>query len=76
MPKEKGKPVVDYDKCMACGVCIMACPLSCLELTKVGVDKYNKVYPELIDSDGCNSCALCIKSCPIETIELKETVAV
>jgi len=28
------KPVIDYDVCMACGICSADCPLSCIALRK------------------------------------------
>lgn len=66
----KGQPVVDYKTCMACGICIQACPFSCLDLAKTDVDKYKKAYPELVDREGCTSCGLCDKSCPVSAITL------
>ena len=66
-----GKPVINYKECMACGVCIVACPFSCLELSKIGIDKYKKAYPDLVKEDKCTGCGLCAKTCPIEVIVIK-----
>ncbi|WP_432667167.1 4Fe-4S binding protein [Wukongibacter baidiensis] len=66
----KGKPVVDYKTCMACGICIQACPFSCLDSVKTDVDKYKKAYPYLVDKQRCTSCGLCDKACPVSAITL------
>lgn len=67
---KRGKPKIIYKECMACGICVVACPFSCLELTKLDIDKYKKAYPELTMPDKCTGCGLCAKACPVETIEI------
>lgn len=69
MPKKI--PVSDYDLCIACGICVQACPVSSLELTKLGVDKLNKAYPE-IAREGCIGCGICAKNCPLDAITVVE----
>ncbi len=71
----KGKPVVNYKKCMACGVCVVACPFSCLDLVRTDLDNYRKAYPELISPDTCTSCGICERECPEETITLPEQMS-
>ncbi len=66
----KKYPGIDYKLCMACGSCIPACPFGCLELTKQGLDKYKKAYPELARPDGCTGCGLCAKACPVDCITM------
>jgi formate hydrogenlyase subunit 6/NADH:ubiquinone oxidoreductase subunit I len=68
MTKVKKLPNFDYSLCMACRVCISACPFSCLEETKTDVDKYIKAYPQLEREESCSGCGICEKSCPIEAI--------
>lgn len=70
----KGKPVVNYKGCMACGICITACPFSCLELTKNDFDKYKKAYPELKLIEKCTGCGICSNECPFGAIELIQTI--
>lgn len=70
MAKEKLIPSVDYESCMACRVCIISCPFSCLEDSKTGVDKYGKTYPELIALESCTGCGICAKNCPVEVISM------
>lgn len=69
-------PVVDYTKCAACGVCAQACPFTCLEMTKVGLDVYNKAYPVLASPATCTGCTLCMKACPVEVITMQALAGV
>lgn len=66
----KGKPTVNYKECMACGICTMACPFSCLDLTRNDIDKYKKAYPELVIREKCTGCGICAMECPVGAIEL------
>lgn len=66
------KPVVDYSSCVACGICIEACPFSCLDLTHFEENAlYNNALPELVHDNLCTGCGLCMKACPIDIINLK-----
>ena len=70
MPKVKQLPIIDYSLCMACRICISACPFSCLEETKTDVDRYVKAYPQLEQEESCTGCGICAKVCPVEVIEM------
>jgi formate hydrogenlyase subunit 6/NADH:ubiquinone oxidoreductase subunit I len=70
MPKVKQLPIINYSLCMACRVCISACPVSCLEETKMAVDSYMKAYPQLEQEESCTGCEICAKVCPVEVIEM------
>ena len=61
------KPLFTYDDCSACGICIQACPVSALSLSKTHIDEYKKVYPEL-SGRPCTGCTLCEKACPMNVI--------
>ena len=71
--KEKGKPVFDYEACVACTSCVQSCPFDCIEMTKFGVDKRYKIkpYPNLEIVETCNGCKLCEKQCPVECISIQ-----
>ncbi|HSV55777.1 MAG TPA: 4Fe-4S binding protein [Magnetospirillaceae bacterium] len=64
------RPAYDYGLCMACGICVQACPVSCLELRRTGLDAYRKAYPELARPDTCTSCGICADSCPVEAVRM------
>ena len=60
MAKIKGAIVVDTERCKGCNLCVVACPLHVIALTKeVNVKGYN--YAHQILEDTCNGCASCGK---------------
>ena len=56
-------PVVDHEKCIACGTCDKVCPEGICYKTKDG--KYDA------DLDYCKGCGLCAEECPVKCIEMK-----
>ncbi len=68
----KKHPVFDYTDCVSCGICAVACPFSCLTMTKPGKQgKYRNVFPEL-GGGSCVGCGVCMKSCPMDVIQMQE----
>ena len=63
-------PFVRLNECMACRVCVLSCPENCLEESLVGIDRYNKAYPELKRPEDCTGCRFCARSCPVEAIDM------
>ena len=47
-------PVIDADECIACGVCVDACPAGVLELNDVAT---------VADEDSCVACGACQDAC-------------
>ena len=66
----KQKPVFVYDRCIACGMCVTACPVSALELSKTDLDSLKTGYPELTGR-VCIGCGLCEKTCPMDAIAME-----
>ncbi|NLZ72933.1 MAG: 4Fe-4S binding protein [Bacteroidales bacterium] len=63
MAKIKGAIVVDTERCKGCNLCVVACPLQVISLSKnVNVRGYN--YAEQILKDTCNGCRSCAIVCP------------
>lgn len=60
--------VINYKICMACGVCVQACPFSYLELSQDIGDPYRKIYPQLSSGEKCNGCGICADACPLECL--------
>ncbi len=56
------KPVVDPEKCVACGLCISYCPE---ETIKRGEDG-----KAVIDYRFCKGCGICANECPSKAIEM------
>lgn len=50
-------PVIDYHRCLRCGLCLVRCPDGAIALDESG-------YP-VIDYDHCKGCMLCRNICPV-----------
>jgi Na+-translocating ferredoxin:NAD+ oxidoreductase RNF subunit RnfB len=80
-----GLPVVNDEKCTACGACVKACPRKLFELRKRWKgDK--KIYVACMNEDkggvakkncavACIGCTKCFKVCPYEAIVMKNNLA-
>ena len=63
MAKIKGTIVVDTERCKGCDLCVVACPVDVIKLTKeVNVKGYNFAQPIL--EDTCIGCGACAVVCP------------
>ncbi|OHD68695.1 MAG: hypothetical protein A2W19_12830 [Spirochaetes bacterium RBG_16_49_21] len=65
-----GLPIVDYDRCTGCGMCVMACPRNIIGLAPRQNDVHTLCNNEeksavmkLECSAGCIACRLCEKAC-------------
>lgn len=67
----KKNPRFIFDQCISCSICVQACPVSCIELSVNGVDKFNNLYPK-VDEFVCIGCAICAKDCPMEAIVMED----
>lgn len=56
-------PVVDADKCVACGECASACPGSVLVVNECA---------EVSEDNECMGCQSCVLICPAGAITLTE----
>lgn len=66
------QPEFHYRDCVSCGICVQACPVSCLAMTNIRKQgKYDKPCPEIAES-GCIGCGLCQKACPMDVIVMAE----
>lgn len=80
---EDGLPVVDEDKCTACGKCVAVCPKKLFTLAD-----YNKIYAVRcrsldlgksvmqVCSVGCIACHKCEKACPVNAIKIIDNLAI
>ncbi|ADR18497.1 RnfABCDGE type electron transport complex subunit B [Calditerrivibrio nitroreducens] len=78
----EGIPIVDAEKCTACGACVKACPRKLIEI--VPVDKRFTVTCRSIDKGvdaknfckvACIACKLCQKNCPVDAITVENNLA-
>jgi len=63
----RGALLFDAERCIACNLCVKACPSDCIALenaTKPDGKKIAKVKWYSIDFGKCNFCRLCEEICP------------
>lgn len=82
---ETGLPVVNEEKCTACGACVKACPKKVIELRNKG-PKGRRVFVSCINKDkggvarkacsaACIGCGKCQKVCPFGAIKIENNLA-
>lgn len=82
---ETGLPVVDEEKCTACGACVKACPRAIIELRPKGKNN-RRVYVSCRNTEkggvarkacsaACIGCGKCQKTCPFGAITVEKNLA-
>ncbi len=75
-PRYRGRIVLTRDpdgeeRCVACNLCAVACPVACISLQKAEKDD-GRWYPEFfrINFSRCIFCGMCEEACPTTAIQL------
>ena len=75
-PRTRGRIVLTRDpdgqeRCVACNLCAVACPVDCIALDKAE-DESGRWYPEFfrINFSRCIYCGMCEEACPTYAIQL------
>ncbi len=76
-PRYRGRIVLTRDpdgdeRCVACNLCAVACPVDCISLQKAERPEDGRWYPEFfrINFSRCIFCGLCEEACPTTAIQL------
>ncbi|KUG04896.1 nadh-ubiquinone oxidoreductase chain i [hydrocarbon metagenome] len=69
-PRFRGCLQFEFEKCIACGICVNSCPNNVLsfETEKDEKSKKKKLLSYTIDFQHCMFCNLCAEGCPKECI--------
>lgn len=71
-PRKKAPPklaVINQNGCTGCEVCIVFCPVDCIEIVP-GAEHTQLQQVVEVDLDRCIGCSLCAKNCPWDTIDM------
>ncbi|MCK5504730.1 MAG: 4Fe-4S binding protein, partial [Thermodesulfovibrionia bacterium] len=75
---EENLPVIDPVACVACGVCVAACPVNVIEIQpmakEVLVSCHSKDKGAATKKNcqvGCIACGLCVKACPYNATKVE-----
>jgi len=79
---EHNLPIIDPEKCTACGICASVCPKRVIEILpstkEVLIRCHSKDKGAITKKNcsvGCIGCGICVKTCPFEAITLTENLA-
>lgn len=64
MKRIYGAIVVDAERCKGCGLCIAACKLELIMMTRKTVNHKGYPYAEQAEWEKCNGCTACATVCP------------
>ncbi len=70
------KPDIVLESCVACGICIDACPVGCLVLSELPRKKGVDAFPYLKDAKVCIGCGFCSRECPVEAVVMQIPVKI
>ncbi len=73
-PRFHGRFVLEVDKCIACGLCVNACPNKVIELEKQKVDNKQYLTKYVMRIEYCLFCGLCVESCNKDALKFSSVI--
>lgn len=64
-------PRFTREVCMACTMCVDACPKNALDIQVMNSINGFRLYPYLRDENECSSCGSCQQECPVNALSMK-----
>ncbi|MFA5453148.1 MAG: 4Fe-4S binding protein [Candidatus Methanomethylophilaceae archaeon] len=64
----RGRPGLRFDRCIGCGICVRACPTTCIQLVEVADDNGNMVKRPQVNIGRCMMCGYCAEYCPVDAM--------
>jgi NAD-dependent dihydropyrimidine dehydrogenase PreA subunit len=64
--QKESYPIINYNLCTKCGICVNECPVNALEMTPKG--------PVLLQPFVCTYCTDCEEMCPTGAIRTPFTI--
>jgi len=75
-------PIINADKCTACGKCVSACPKQVIELALMSKAVVISCHSRDKGGDtkkkcqvGCIACGICVRTCPVDAIKVENNIA-
>jgi Na+-translocating ferredoxin:NAD+ oxidoreductase RNF subunit RnfB len=79
---DDGLPLINPEKCTACGKCVAACPKQVIELAQMSKAVVISCHSRDKGADtkkkcqvGCIACGICVRTCPVDAIKLENNLA-
>ena len=58
-----GRIEIDFERCKACGLCVPACPKTCIDMGE-GINRQGYAAAVFARPGDCTGCAICAETCP------------
>jgi NADH-quinone oxidoreductase subunit I len=70
----RGRPGLDFNKCLGCGMCVKYCPCTAIILVDTPDDEGNTVSRPQVNMGRCSFCGYCAEYCPVDAMTVTPIV--